>query len=187
MKKSKFGAVFAGLLAFVMLAGCGTRQSAYNDALPPLEVVPAQETASEEYEDISEESFAEENFSEENFSEEVLEEITEEPTEASADKKQALQSEEYKQQYYFRNKKTRDSHFEKHGDEFGGQYQTAEEYETGADRAAHDPNALHKLEKEDKDDVYYIEATNEFVIISTDGYIRTYFKPSAGKKYFDRQ
>ena len=49
------------------------------------------------------------------------------------------------------------------------------------------PDALHKLEKEDGDDVYYIESTNEFVIVSTDGYIRTYFNPDSGKDYFDRQ
>lgn len=47
------------------------------------------------------------------------------------------------------------------------------------------PDALHK--KEDNDDVYYIEATNEFVVVSTDGFIRTYFKPSSGKAYYDRQ
>ncbi len=43
------------------------------------------------------------------------------------------------------------------------------------------------LDKEDGDDVYYLESTNEFVIVSTDGYIRTYFYPSNGKDYFDRQ
>ena len=31
------------------------------------------------------------------------------------------------------------------------------------------------------------ESTNEFVIVSTDGYIRTYFKPSDGIEYFKRQ
>ena len=25
------------------------------------------------------------------------------------------------------------------------------------------------------------------VVVSTDGYVRTYFNPDAGKKYFDRQ
>ena len=50
-----------------------------------------------------------------------------------------------------------------------------------------DPRALHKTEQEDGDDVYYIEETNEFVVVSTDGYIRTYFLPDSGKAYFDRQ
>ena len=49
------------------------------------------------------------------------------------------------------------------------------------------PDSLHKLEKEDGDDIYYLEETNEFVVVSTDGYIRTYFCPDAGKKYFDKQ
>ena len=44
-----------------------------------------------------------------------------------------------------------------------------------------------KIEKEDGDTVYYVEATNEFVVLSTDGYIRTYFLPDSGKRYFDRQ
>ena len=35
--------------------------------------------------------------------------------------------------------------------------------------------------------VFYVEATNEFVVLSTDGYIRTYFLPDGGKRYFDRQ
>lgn len=38
-----------------------------------------------------------------------------------------------------------------------------------------------------KTDVYYVESTNEFVIVSTDGYIRTYFKPDAGISYYNRQ
>ena len=31
------------------------------------------------------------------------------------------------------------------------------------------------------------EETNEFVVVSTDGYIRTYFNPSDGIDYFNRQ
>ena len=62
-----------------------------------------------------------------------------------------------------------------------------EEYVAGANRVIASSGALHKLEQEDGDDVYYLEETNEFVIVSTDGYIRTYFKPSDGKDYYDRQ
>lgn len=47
--------------------------------------------------------------------------------------------------------------------------------------------ALHKTEAEDGDDVYYIESTNEFVVVSADGYIRTYFKPDSGIRYYNRQ
>ena len=33
----------------------------------------------------------------------------------------------------------------------------------------------------------YLEASNELVILSTDGYIRTYFRPEDGIEYFNRQ
>lgn len=85
----------------------------------------------------------------------------------------------------FRSKKLLNQHYEKHGVEMG--FASAEEYEAAAAAVVANPNALHKTEQEDGDDVYYLEETNEFVIVSTDGYIRTYFLPSAGKKYYDRQ
>ena len=76
-------------------------------------------------------------------------------------------------------------HYKKHGIEMG--FDNEREYEKAAARVVTDPNALYKTEKEDGDDVYYIEETNEFVVVSGDGYIRTYFCPDSGKKYFDRQ
>lgn len=100
-----------------------------------------------------------------------------EDTDTKSDKKEI--------EYHFRSDKYLTQHFEKHGEEFD--YKTKEEYEKGASKVVNDPDALHKLEEEDGDDVYYLEDTNEFVIVSKDGYLRTYFKPSAGKKYFDRQ
>lgn len=87
--------------------------------------------------------------------------------------------------YTFRNEATLESHFEKHGSEFD--YNNANEYQDGANAVILNPASLHKLEEEDGDDVYYLESTNEFVIVSTDGYIRTYFKPTDGKAYYDRQ
>ena len=66
-------------------------------------------------------------------------------------------------------------------------FKSAEEYEKAASDVANNPAALHKNEKEDGDDIYYLEETNEFVIVSTDGYLRTYFKPDGGKKYYDKQ
>ena len=92
-------------------------------------------------------------------------------------------------EYRFRSKKLLDQHFEKHGGEFGDDfgYKTAQEYEKGASDVINSEDALHKTEKEDGDYVYYIEATNEFVVLSQDGYIRTYFRPDSGKKYYDKQ
>ena len=87
-------------------------------------------------------------------------------------------------EYWFRTKKLRDSHYEKHGIEMG--FSSADEYRKAASDVINDPDALSKIEKEDGDTCYYIEATDEFVVLSTDGYIRTYFNPG-GKDYFDRQ
>jgi len=88
-------------------------------------------------------------------------------------------------EYHFRNQKLLDQHYEKHGRDMG--FENAEEYESAACKVANDPNALHKNEKEDGDDIFYIEKTNEFVVISTDGYIRTYFYPDAGISYYYKQ
>ena len=89
------------------------------------------------------------------------------------------------QEYHFRNENLLKSHYEKHGKEMG--FSSSEEYELSASDVVNDSESLHKTEKEDGDDVYYKEDTNEFVVVSTDGYIRTYFNPDEGKKYFDRQ
>ena len=88
-------------------------------------------------------------------------------------------------EYTFRNAKLLEEHFVKHGMEMG--FATEEEYQKAASDVANNPDSLHKLEKDDGDDVYYLEETNEFVVISVDGFIRTYFCPDSGKKYFDKQ
>ena len=88
-------------------------------------------------------------------------------------------------EYKFRNNKLLTQHYEKHGIEMG--FDSKESYEKAASDVINNPAALHKIEAEDGDYVYYLEETNEFVILSTDGYIRTYFLPSGGKKYYDRQ
>lgn len=88
-------------------------------------------------------------------------------------------------EYTFRNERLLQSHYEKHGIEMG--FSSPEEYEAAACAVISHPDALHKLEAEDGDDVYYVEATNEFVIVSVDGYIRTYFYPNAGIDYYNRQ
>lgn len=87
--------------------------------------------------------------------------------------------------YSFRNNKLLTQHYEKHGIDMG--FSSKEDYEAAASAVINNPAALHKTEKEDGDFVYYVEETNEFVVLSTDGYIRTYFLPDAGKKYYDKQ
>ena len=107
--------------------------------------------------------------------------IVEEP----GDNEQDANIDDNEVKYSFRNDKLLTQHYEKHGIEMG--FDSKESYEAAASKVVTNPNSLHKLEGEDGDDVYYLEETNEFVIVSTDGYIRTYFLPSGGKKYYDKQ
>ena len=87
--------------------------------------------------------------------------------------------------YRFRSSRLLNEHYQKHGIEMG--FSSASAYEKAASDVINNPDALCKREKEDNDFVFYVVATNEFVVLSTDGYIRTYFLPNAGKAYFDRQ
>lgn len=99
---------------------------------------------------------------------------------------QVVQEEQYVSEvtYYFRNEKLLNDHYEKHGIEMG--FDSAESYEAAANEIIHHPDTLHKVE-EDGDDVYYLEENNGFVIVSIDGYIRTFFYPEDGLAYFNRQ
>ena len=103
----------------------------------------------------------------------------------STDEAYAVEEADEPVEYRFRNSKYLNQHYEKHGIEMG--FDSPESYEAAASAVVNNPDALHKIEAEDGDDVYYVEDTNEFVVVSTDGYIRTYFLPSGGKAYFDRQ
>lgn len=126
-----------------------------------------EETISMEEESVSEEASYEETVSEEDISEEpVVQEVT-------------------VAEITFRNDYLLDQHYDKHGIEMG--FDSAEEYELAAYKVIINPDALHKIESEDGDDVYYVEETNEFVVVSQDGYIRTYFNPNAGIDYYNRQ
>ncbi|MDO4940355.1 MAG: hypothetical protein Q4E33_01520 [Erysipelotrichaceae bacterium] len=87
--------------------------------------------------------------------------------------------------YKFKSKKLLNEHYDKHGKDMG--FESAEDYVLAANKVISNPKSLHKIEAEDGDDVYYLEETNEFVILSTEGYIRTYFYPDAGIDYFNRQ
>jgi pyocin large subunit-like protein len=89
--------------------------------------------------------------------------------------------------YTFRSEEQYQAHFEKHAEEFGDI--TKDEYLIMANSLILDETGevMTKLEKEDNDTVYYKVETNEFLILSTDGYIRTYFRPDDGIDYFNRQ
>lgn len=83
----------------------------------------------------------------------------------------------------FRNEDRLESHYLKHGIDMG--YDSADDYQAGANAAISNPNVLHKTQAEDGDDVYFLKKTGEFVVVSQQGYIRTYF--IADEDYYDRQ
>ncbi|MEC4272217.1 hypothetical protein VJ923_03465 [Adlercreutzia sp. R25] len=83
----------------------------------------------------------------------------------------------------FRTDEKLQQHFEKHGWETG--CATTEEYLAAANAVIADPASLHKLQAEDGDDLYFLERTGEFVVVSPAGYIRTYYLTD--RDYFDRQ
>ncbi len=95
------------------------------------------------------------------------------------------QAEDQEIQYTFRTEEQLEDHFKRHGVEMG--FEDEEAYVAGANRVIASPDALHKLEAEDGDDVYYLEESNEFVVVSQKGYIRTYFEPTDGLAYYERQ
>lgn len=100
---------------------------------------------------------------------------------------QVAQEDQYVQEitYSFRNEKLLNDHYEKHGKDMG--FDSAKSYEAAASEVINNPDSLHRIEEEDGDDVYYHEETNSFVIVSLDGYIRTFFYPDDGLDYFNRQ
>lgn len=87
--------------------------------------------------------------------------------------------------YKFKSASLLQEHFGKHGGEFG--YTSTDQYVSGANAVIYSPDALHKTESKDGDDVYYLQKSNEFVVLSTEGFIRTYFKPDDGIAYYNKQ
>ena len=91
-----------------------------------------------------------------------------------------------KTEYTFRNKQRYDEHYKKHGAEFGNI--TKEEYLRLANELINSESdrVLHKY-SEDGDYMYFDQDTGYFLVLSEDGYIRTFFIPTAGIKYWERQ
>lgn len=91
-------------------------------------------------------------------------------------------------EYKFRNKDRLNEHYEKHGIEMG--FPNAEAYRKAASdiiNAAGSPGVLSKYKSDGSGDMcFYVEATKEFVVLSSDGYIRTYYICS-GINYYNKQ
>lgn len=84
----------------------------------------------------------------------------------------------------FRNEELLEEHYDKHGQDMG--YLSEQDYLNGACDVVNNKESLHKYE-DDGDDIYYLEDTNEYVVVSSDGYVRTYFYPDDGIDYFNRK
>ena len=168
-------------LASCFFSGCSAELNSEeeSDYFEIIDAEPTTESQTEAFTESETETLTEAEEVSEPIVTDIEAEVTEAPTEYA----------DSYVEYHFRSKNQLNQHFEKHGGEFEGDfsYATAAEYEKGASDVINNDSALYKTEAEDGDGVYYIEGTNEFVILSTDGYIRTYFRPSAGKSYFDRQ
>ena len=104
--------------------------------------------------------------------------VADQLTDAPASQVQAARAGELR----FRGTDRLSSHFEKHGAEVGCSTET--EYVAAANAVVANDATLHK-EEADGDDIYYLEETGELVVVSTKGYIRTYF--ISDLDYFGRQ
>ena len=169
--KSYFAVMMCVLTAIVGFCGCSFDYILNDDTADNITSGVYSESTSEESV-ISDKENSSISADESESEEVTAEESTTEETVVSEDEKNS----DTNVTYSFRNDKLMNDHFAKHNEDFN--YATVEEYVEGANRVINDENSLHKLEAEDGDDVYYLEETNEFVIVSTDGYIRTYFNPS---------
>ncbi|MBI2263631.1 MAG: hypothetical protein HYU64_00435 [Armatimonadetes bacterium] len=94
-------------------------------------------------------------------------------------KAQIKASQEHGELHFARGKLS--SHFKKHGHEFG--YRTPEEYLEGARKLALLPTGgpilRGKGARRSGDIITYNRGTNEFLVVSRKGIIRTYFKPDS--------
>lgn len=192
MDKKKYSLIGFGVLAaaaVIILAVFGLKGggsgSTGSDASSLSALTVITSSAEEEASLPEQSSSAADNASADEISS-APETVQESQPDSSAAESSPDPQKEYKQ-YSFRSKKLFDSHYEKHGSEFGSI--TQEEYlQLANDLLNSDsPSILNKTEKEDGDDVFFDTDTGYFLVLSTDGYIRTFFIPDKGIDYYNRQ
>lgn len=160
--------------------------SSSDAAAQAISLIEEKEEAAKEDAAAADQNVKEETSSEEGNDNSVQvmdsqENVTNEDQENTSDDEEDTSNKVY---YQFRSNQKYKDHFNKHGAEMG--FSTPEEYLDAANALINNPDALHKLEKEDNDEIYYLESTNEIAFVSQDGYLRTYFICS-GRNYYDRQ
>ena len=179
----KYIPVIIMVLIFIMLRLLtGSSSDDYADDNSDVEIVNHAETEADNVDlnDIPEDKKNTESLSETTEDNSVIN-----GTHESDNNETVNNSNDVEISYTFRKQSLFEQHFEKHGAEMG--YSNKEDYLAGANRVINDPNSLHKIEEEDGDDIYYLESTNEIVFVSQDGYIRTFFSPSRGIDYYNKQ
>jgi pyocin large subunit-like protein len=85
----------------------------------------------------------------------------------------------------FKSQELLDSHYMKHASEFGNI--TKEQYLKGAQNLTNPGGNILTKARSNGDILFYNKSTNEFAVKASDGTIRTYFKPTDGIDYFNRQ
>ncbi|MBQ8708767.1 MAG: hypothetical protein IJ523_11825 [Succinivibrionaceae bacterium] len=86
--------------------------------------------------------------------------------------------------YKFRSWQKLADHFQKHRGEFD--YDSEKDYLYHANLIINDPRS-RKSRQADGDEQYLNPDTCEYVVLSRDGYIRTYFRPGRCEYYFEKQ
>ena len=121
--------------------------------------------------------------------EKTTEATTEKTTKATTEKTTTTKRDVFSSGTQFRNKDRFEEHYQKHvinQAEFGDI--TKEEYLALAQELVDTPGSqVLTKNNDDGDTLFYDPDTNSFAVVSGDGYLRTFFKPSAGQKYFDKQ
>ena len=112
-------------------------------------------------------------------------------TVAAADKKsssdkQAVKTPEQKISFQW-HQKNLVRHFNKHRSEFP-EYKTAQEYGDAAVKFfSNPPDGTLFKRRSSGDRLFYYEKSNFFGVTTKDGFIKTFFRPNRGKKYWARQ
>jgi len=119
-------------------------------------------------------------------------ETSQEPPDAGNGASESYEDWNVEEHTQFRKQEYLEEHYEKHVidqaefEEYGEV--SMEDYLRMAQQLVDAPDAdVLTKEEEDGDLLYYDPETNGFAVLSSDGYLRTYFRPSDGIEYFERQ
>ena len=191
LNKFRYIAGFLSLTLILALGGCSAQDSQkffeYTENPEYLQEIlqPDEDILNDEL--LTEAETEEVSATEESKAVTTEKEIEEVPVAPSEDIV-ATEAEDNSSEYFysFRTKELYDSHYEKHKNEFGKI--TKKEYlEMANSLINRQSDSVENKYDEDGDYMYYDVSTNEFLVLSKDGYIRTFFKPSAGIEYWNRQ